>query len=837
MEKNVTAGRLSPATRGLLAALIVGSALPAAGNEPGHDAAPQTDADTRTAATYAARAGRAFAAGEVGQSTAAWAGSAVAGAAGDRLSQWLGQFGTARVQLDTDARFTLRNAQLDVLLPLYDRDDWLAFTQSSLHRTEDRTQANLGVGLRTFYDDAMLGGNAFLDHDLTGAHTRAGLGIEYWRDFMKLGANTYLRLSDWKTAQDLPDYEARPANGWDLRAEAWLPALPQLGGRLTFAQYYGDAVALFGRDRRQRDPYALTAGLDYTPVPLLTLSAAHSQGAAGENETRLGIAVQYRLGMPWSQQTDPAAVPALRTLAGSRHDLVARDNDIVLTYRKKTLIRLQTVAQMSGEPGELHSLEARVTSTHGLARIDWSAPALLAAGGRLVQTGGDAGVRLPDYLPGAGADNVYTVSGVAVDREGNRSAPAQTRVTVRPPAAPTWRGTFLPAHTVLPADGRHTQTLTLTLTDARGQPADLPATAITVETGPRRGATVSAPVRQAPGVYSAIVTAGREAETLTLTPVVDGTRLPAATVTVGQGTPDPAHSTFTVTPDRLTVGEKATLTFTAGDAGGAPLAGLADDLTLRITDSDGRPVPAGAVTTGTVTESGSAPGTYTAPLAGAQAGDYTLTPLYSGAPMGLPDIILTLLPAARLDTVSVNGATFAVTDGFPTTGFQGATFTLAPDTGSAADYVWASDAHWVAVSDGVVRFTGQGQGGTVTLTATPKQGGDPLHYAFTLTDWYTPTPAKLPWLQADAHCSQTGAALATRAQLSKGKAVRGVGTLWSEWGDMGAYAGAGVLDQNNWTSDARASLRVHYLVNLDNGHDGSAFADGMAFGALCRRAL
>ncbi|EPR3746023.1 inverse autotransporter beta domain-containing protein, partial [Escherichia coli] len=74
--------------------------------------------------------------------------------------------------------------------------------------------------------------------------------------------------SNWRSAPELDnDYEARPANGWDLRAEGWLPAWPQLGGKLVYEQYYGDEVALFGKDERQNDPHAITAGLSYTPVP------------------------------------------------------------------------------------------------------------------------------------------------------------------------------------------------------------------------------------------------------------------------------------------------------------------------------------------------------------------------------------------------------------------------------------------------------------------------------------------------------------------------------------------------------------------------------------------
>ncbi|MCW7136047.1 inverse autotransporter beta domain-containing protein [Escherichia coli] len=72
----------------------------------------------------------------------------------------------------------------------------------------------------------------FFDHDLSRYHSRAGLGAEYWRDYLKLSSNAYIGLTGWRSAPELDnDFEARPANGWDLRAEGWLPAWPQLGGK------------------------------------------------------------------------------------------------------------------------------------------------------------------------------------------------------------------------------------------------------------------------------------------------------------------------------------------------------------------------------------------------------------------------------------------------------------------------------------------------------------------------------------------------------------------------------------------------------------------------------
>ncbi|ENC8109264.1 inverse autotransporter beta domain-containing protein, partial [Escherichia coli] len=57
--------------------------------------------------------------------------------------------------------------------------------------------------------------NTFIDHDLSRSHTRIGVGAEYWRDYLKLSANGYIRASGWKKSPDIEDYQERPANGWD----------------------------------------------------------------------------------------------------------------------------------------------------------------------------------------------------------------------------------------------------------------------------------------------------------------------------------------------------------------------------------------------------------------------------------------------------------------------------------------------------------------------------------------------------------------------------------------------------------------------------------------------
>lgn len=372
----------------------------------------------------------------------------VANAATTEVEHWLSSIGNARVRIDVDQNFTLKNSEFDFLLPWYDAKEWLVFSQQSLHRTDDRTQINLGTGVRYFGAEWMTGINAFYDYDLTRYHSRAGIGAELWRDYLKLSANSYFRLSNWRSAPELNnDYEARPANGWDIRAEGWLPAYPQLGAKLAIEQYYGNEVALFGTDNRQANPSAITAGLNWTPIPLVTLSGERSMGTRNMSESRFGLQLSWTPGMSWSQHLDPDSVRERRTLAGSRLDLVERNNNIVLEYRKKELIQLFLREKIEGKEGQVFTLVTGVKSKYPLQYIEWVSTDFLSAGGTLSGNGTATQLILPAWRPAnTQAEqlrlNTYTITGFAHDDKGNRSKRADTIISVKESSIQIKAGNF-----------------------------------------------------------------------------------------------------------------------------------------------------------------------------------------------------------------------------------------------------------------------------------------------------------------------------------------------------------------------------------------------------------
>lgn len=608
-------------------------------------------------AGLASKAGSAMANNQSGYAAENMARSMVSGAASGEIQQWLNQFGTARVQLDADKNFSLKNSQFDLLVPLYEKQDRLVFTQGSLHRTDSRTQFNLGVGYRAFNHDWMLGGNSFIDYDLSRDHARAGLGVEYWRDFLKLGANSYLRLTHWKGATNLPDYEERPANGWDLRAEGWLPAYPQLGGKLTYEQYYGKEVALFGKDNRQYNPHSLTAGVSYTPIPLLTFNAEHRQGKSGENDARLGLQITYQLGMPWLSQINPQAVSAMRSMAGSRYALVERNNNIVLEYRKKELIGLRTTDLVTGYAGEQKSLGVQLNSQYEVDRLEWSAPELLIAGGQIIQDGPlSYSVILPAYHAEQTGENSYTLSGIAVDKKGNRSNRSDSQITVFAPTISESQSSFTPANSELQADGVSQSTLTLTIKDAHGQPMEVAASDIKLATTQLKSAKVSAPEKQGTGQFAITVTAGTNEETLQLTPTVLGIALTQARVDISNVIPDTSQTSFTVAPDSIPAdGNTASLlTLVLKNAAGNLLTGQQAKLSLVLNDKSNPAIVLSALTE-TATK-----GTYTATLKGQVSGEYSVMPLFNGLALH-PGVKVTLTVGDAAPTkslISIDNASY-----------------------------------------------------------------------------------------------------------------------------------------------------------------------------------
>ena len=250
----------------------------------------------------------------------------------------------------------------DVLWPLYDSLYTTVYTQVGARSMygggndygPDRWIGNIGVGQRWFpgasvsedgpngetivdSGDWMFGYNAFYDHDLTRGHQRGGLGLEAQYDWLKVAGNLYLPLSSWKSSQDFNgDFvKERAAQGWDLRVKSYLPFYREVAVTGAYTQWYGDNVGMFGPAKLERDPKIWSYGLEYTPVPAMTAFVNQRQTERGRADTEFGLRFTYHFGLDGESQFKPSAVAEMRTVHGSRHDFVDRENKIILEYKAK----------------------------------------------------------------------------------------------------------------------------------------------------------------------------------------------------------------------------------------------------------------------------------------------------------------------------------------------------------------------------------------------------------------------------------------------------------------------------------------------------------------------
>ena len=360
---------------------------------------------------------------------------------------FLGQFGTAQLQFDISDKGSFNNINAKLFSPWYDTEDTLIFTQLSFQEYEhNRRIGNFGIGQRWDVADKtwLLGYNVFLDHDFQRSHNRLGVGVEAWTDYMKFAVNYYHPLSDWKNSKDFDDYLERAARGFDVRFQGYLPQYPHLGGSLMYEQYYGDKVALFGKDNLQKDPRAITASIDYTPVPLFTVKAEHKRGQDSKKETKAELTMNYRIGMPLKDQIDPDMVQAARSLKGSRYDLVDRNNYIVLEYKEKKMTVDLGLESLELLEGETYDVSIGVHNAKGIRSVSWSGDMMEidAAGGFFCFTTGTCNssnwltphaninnwkIVAPDYVDSAGqrrpinTKGKYTLAVTVTDEKG-RSA-------------------------------------------------------------------------------------------------------------------------------------------------------------------------------------------------------------------------------------------------------------------------------------------------------------------------------------------------------------------------------------------------------------------------------
>ena len=141
----------------------------------------------------------------------------------------------------------------------------------------DGATTNLGLGLRHRPNDvSMVGGNVFWDYrmtDYSSAHSRLGLGGEYfWKDF-ELRNNYYMAITDKKNVTvGGTEYTERIVPGWDAEIGYRLPNNPQVA---VF-------VKGFNWDYKDTDDQSgIATSLNWQATPHINLEAYVSSEISG----------------------------------------------------------------------------------------------------------------------------------------------------------------------------------------------------------------------------------------------------------------------------------------------------------------------------------------------------------------------------------------------------------------------------------------------------------------------------------------------------------------------------------------------------------------------------
>lgn len=271
------------------------------------------------------------------------AGQLLSQAASDEIESWLNYRGArARVTLGAGLQGRDRELGLDYLFPFYDSQDDTLFTQLSAHRWAARNIVNIGAGWRHMLTpDLLVGGNLFYDQDLTRHHSRLGAGLELGSKRVQGSLNYYMPLSGWRLSPEAPftdavyfDQYERAARGWDVNLQLGLTNHVAL--KSSFFQWYGEKVDITGqRQQASKNPRGVELGVNWQPLPLLTLSGERRFISNQSDDTRVGLDLNWQFGRSWQEMVDPERASALPSLSQSRTAFVQRNNNIVLAYKEQ----------------------------------------------------------------------------------------------------------------------------------------------------------------------------------------------------------------------------------------------------------------------------------------------------------------------------------------------------------------------------------------------------------------------------------------------------------------------------------------------------------------------
>ncbi|CAH3693334.1 Invasin, partial [Escherichia coli] len=290
---------------------------------------------------------------------------------------------------------------------------------------------------------------------------------------------------------------------------------------------------------------------------------------------------------------------------------VDRNNNIVLEYRKKELVRLTLTDPVTGKSGEVKSLVSSLQTKYALKGYNVEATALEAAGGKVVTTGKDILVTLPAYrfTSTPETDNTWPIEVTAEDVKGNFSNREQSMVVVQAPTLSQKDSSVSLSTQTLSADSHSTATLTFIAHDAAGNPVI--GLVLSTRHEGVQDITLSDWKDNGDGSYTQILTTGAMSGTLTLMPQlngVDAAKAPAV-VNIISVSSSRTHSSIKIDKDRYLSGNPIEVTVELRDENDKPVKEQKQQLNTAVSIDNVKP---GVTTDWKETADGVYKATYTA---------------------------------------------------------------------------------------------------------------------------------------------------------------------------------------------------------------------------------
>ncbi|HAU5608110.1 TPA: YchO/YchP family invasin [Citrobacter koseri] len=351
-----------------------------------------------------------------------------------QLESWLSPWGNASVDLRIDNEGSFTGSRGGWFIPWQDNTRYLTWSQLGLTQQDDGLVSNVGIGQRWARDGWLLGYNTFYDNLLDENLQRAGFGAEAWGEYLRLSANYYQPFASWH--EQTTALEQRMARGYDVTAQMRMPFYQHLNTSVSVEQYFGERVDLFDSGTGYHNPVAVKLGLNYTPVPLVTVTAQHKQGESGVSQNNLGLNLNYRFGVPLNKQLSASEVAESQSLRGSRYDNPQRNNLPTMEYRqRKTLTVFLATPPWDLQPGETVPLKVQIRSRHGVRHVTWQGDtqALSLTAGAKADSAEGWTIIMPAWDSSEGVTNRWRLSVVVEDEQGQRVSSNEITLSLTEP--------------------------------------------------------------------------------------------------------------------------------------------------------------------------------------------------------------------------------------------------------------------------------------------------------------------------------------------------------------------------------------------------------------------